>query len=65
MQLPLFQSGIEELAKITLERSSAFSRILQEHGQLTSELTEIVNNLEDIPVKTKFQLEGWNDKMME
>ncbi|NIM11607.1 MAG: hypothetical protein GTO45_05890 [Candidatus Aminicenantes bacterium] len=61
MQLPLFQASIEELAKITLERSSTFYQILQEHGQLTSELTEILNNLEDIPTKTEFQLESWND----
>jgi hypothetical protein len=65
VQLPLFQSGIEELAKITLERSSTFFQVLQEHGQLTPELTEIVNNLEDIPIKKEFQLERWNDKMME
>lgn len=65
IQLPLFQACIEELAKITLERSSTFFQILQKHGQLTSELTAILNNLEDIPIKTEFQLESWNDGMVE
>jgi hypothetical protein len=65
IQLPLFQSSIEELAKVTLERSSTFSQMLQEYGKLTSELTEILKNLEDIPIKTEFQLGSWNDGIVE
>lgn len=65
IQLPLFQACIEEIAKMTLERSSTYFQILQEHGQLTPELKEIINNLEDIPIETEFQLESWNDGMVE
>jgi hypothetical protein len=61
IEMHLFQAAVEELAKLSIQKSSEFFRLISEYGQLTPELTEILKSLEDIPVKTEFQLESWND----
>jgi len=61
IHLLLFQTAVEELAKIALEKTAVFYRFNQEYGQLSPELTTILSSVKDIPLNTEFQFINKND----